>query len=395
MPLPLSETLLFWWVMPIFFVLQIRSVPSVIRLSSRRGRCRPQPPRWMPSRPVPLPPSSTHYRKVSSLHQPSPPQLDCCRDHYLLLVTRPLLCSAASLTANSSGSYTSPPRSHPLHPVPPTSPLPPRSHPLYPVPPTSPPPPHSRPLHPVPPTSPPPPPSHPMKRRKVVSVPPPQGYRGFTSEPTQPRSQGGTKGPGQWRSNLERLGGHTATATATVQPSGRARKVQRVATSETVRATRKPAAARKLASGAGRLAGATITTSSWRVGKELTDRILKQQPGVVKPDEAANTRPSVSRGTSELSASPPPADVDSERGGSPAESLASSEGGGLVRGAALPTTAAKLLEDLAMSSQDEEEGAKGMLTLQLCCGMDSRALVTTVHGCGDYNSPKWLFCFSR
>ena len=241
------------------------------------------------------------------------------------------LATAASITTNSSASYTSPPRSHPLHPVPPSSP-----------------PPHY---------------SHPVKKRKVVLAQPPQSYRGFTADPVQPRSHSGTRGPVQWRSKLERAGRPATEATARVQPSGGVRKVQRVATSENVRPTHQPAATRKVASGTDRLTGATITTSSWRVGKDLTDRILKRQPGLVKPGEAADTLPTVSRDTSELSVSPPAAGMDGERGGSPSVSPPSSSGGGLARGATLPTTAAKLLEDLAMLSQDEEEGANGMLTL--------------------------------
>ena len=191
-----------------------------------------------------------------------------------------------------------------------------------------------------------------------MSVPAPQSYRGFTAESG---GSSGAKRPLQWRSNLERVGSLAAEATSTVQPSSRARKVQRVATSETVRPTHQPVATRKVASGSGQSIGATITTSSWRVGKKLTDRILKQQPGLTKSDPVVAESRSLPTLTRDTSTTPPAAGFNNEGGTSPLASPPSSSGESLVRGSALPTTAAKLLEDLEMLSQDEER-AEGKLT---------------------------------
>ena len=110
------------------------------------------------------------------------------------------------------------------------------------------------------------------KKRKVASVPPPPSYCGFSS-PSYSLGESV-----QWMPNLERVS-RPATqppsstrakvaATNYNKPSrGRIRKVHRIEPSPDVGVTPHPPPASR---------EAIITTSSWRAGKELTDRILKQ-----------------------------------------------------------------------------------------------------------------------
>lgn len=135
------------------------------------------------------------------------------------------------------------------------------------------------------------------KRRKVASAPPPQTYTGFSSVRTGARSGSGSGAPSthgkattvSWKPNLESVGSlplsvappgggaprfSSQPTSDSLDPKGhqhvaaskRTRKVHRVPTSSGTRAA---------GSEPGAQGSSLITTSSWRVGKELTDKILK------------------------------------------------------------------------------------------------------------------------
>lgn len=224
-------------------------------------------------------------------------------------------------------------------------------------------------------------PSNLVKRRKVVVAPPPPSYSGFSSSDVRTRAQ--NKPPSsshashrvQWRANLERVGvGKSDTAGGPEGIGGRARKIRRItatADAGSVRPTQHSGPPRPSRPG-------LITPSSWRAGKELADRILKQSDSTVPPSHRAppsRDSESLSREHSEVSSTSTTVsqggegDVREERGSSQPgvrrmRPVGGGEGEGRVQGA-LPTTAARLLEELEALSQEEEE-EEGKLTVYGC-----------------------------
>ena len=111
------------------------------------------------------------------------------------------------------------------------------------------------------------------KKRKVASAPPPRSYAGFSSvHSVTPRATSGAHNTVQWKPNTDKL----ATTQGRSVPAS---KGQSVAMSEGVKKRPSDNKVRKVhrmtAADVGSGPSGIITTSSWRTGKQLADRILR------------------------------------------------------------------------------------------------------------------------
>ena len=147
------------------------------------------------------------------------------------------------------------------------------------------------------------------KKRKVTSAPPPRSYSGFSSTHSKStKSAPSTAHTSlQWKPSVERVGGGVTQQTRRVQtvskenetvkvrqPGSKVRKVHRMTSSDVPHSESiKPSG--------------IITTSSWRMGKQLTDKILREK----QPKSSPSPPPDSS--SSSLLSSVEPAPVSSRQ----------------------------------------------------------------------------------
>lgn len=226
-----------------------------------------------------------------------------------------------------------------------------------------------------------------MKRRKVASAPPPPSYTGFSSLQTGPVHQTvhHPSGPSQ-QPNLERV-----SQAAMGKPlSVRGSKVLYAGRSGTQPTSGGVQRLRQGTSSSQQPATSTggITPSSWRVGRELRDRIIREETQVPKPppppQSASSETQSLPDISSDLSgstslASLPPARVISpptrvisppvrvispqpQGGRSEAAATVGTSSGATRPTAGLSSNVAQLLEDLKKSPLErrEEENEEGL-----------------------------------
>ena len=225
-----------------------------------------------------------------------------------------------------------------------------------------------------------------MKRRKVASAPPPPSYTGFSSLQTGPVHQTVySSGPSQ-QLNLERVGQAAVGKPLSVRGS----KVLYAGRSGTQPTSGIVQRVRQGTSSSQQPATSTggITPSSWRVGRELRDRIIRQETQVPKPppppQSASSETQSLPDISSDLSsstslASLPPARVISPPArviSPPARVISPQPQGGRNEAAAtvgtsssatrptagLSSNMVQLLEDLRKSPLErrEEESEEGL-----------------------------------
>jgi len=225
---------------------------------------------------------------------------------------------------------------------------------------------------------------------------------GFSSVGTIPVSQttSSSRGPStayggsiQWKPNLERVGRMAVGESLSVKGTG-ASYVSRSAAQPSSERVRKlyqqpPASQRPPTS--------VITPSSWRVGKELTDQILRQDTHSPPPKPLVSSQSSYSESHSlpdismehDVSSTSSVASLPPQRATSqPTVGLSTSVAQPTV---GLSSSVARLLEDLEMSSQDGKEAPsdQGLRPFRTC-NMCMRPL----HDWFDCGRAGMISCFS-